>query len=183
VAHQCRSEIVALCVLALTTVPVAAQSTASSDESRLKAAFVFRFPQFTEWPPAVFAGRDSFELCVLASSTFATNLRDLTAGESFQGHAVMIRDVSPERPIESCHVLFIGSAASADPATLLKRVRTRPVLTIGEASGFLDDGGIIHLRLVDRRVRFEINARAAQEAGLRLSSQLLRLAIGVRSAP
>jgi hypothetical protein len=78
--------------------------------------------------------------------------------------------------------LFV-SARSGDASAVLRAAAGRPVLTIGEADGFLEGGGIITMKIVDGKVRFEIHAANAQKAGLRISSQLLSLALAVRGGP
>lgn len=147
------------------------------DEQRLKAAFVFRFPQFVTWPPASTNGRNALEICVAGSAT-AGALRDLTSGESLNGRRLLVREDPSVQSLSSCHVLMV--AEEHPHRALLARAATLPVLTVGDSETFLDDGGIIQLKLVDRRVRFEISMPAASRAGITLSSQLLRLAADVR---
>jgi hypothetical protein len=83
--------------------------------------------------------------------------------------------------LSGCHALFAG-ARSDTAAAVLKAAADRPVLTIGETDRFLEGGGIIVLKVVERRVRFEVNTANAQKAGLRISAQLLGLATAVRGA-
>jgi hypothetical protein len=112
---------------------------------------------------------------------FGTMLDELVQGEAIGGRRLSVRRVDSSG-LESCHVLYL-SAAAADRAAVLQKVGARPVLTVSDAPHFLDEGGIIQLRVVDRRVRFEIDSAAASRANLRLSSQLLRLALAVRRGP
>lgn len=156
-----------------------AQTQSAAEEYRLKAAFVYRFPQFVDWPAASWTGRDSLEICVSQPNPFGSALTELVQGESLNGKRLVVRQVGANSPVESCHLLFVG-AADGTRGDLLARAGSLPILTIGETPQFLDRGGMINLRLVDRRVRFAINIAAADRAGLRLSSQLLRLAIDVR---
>lgn len=151
----------------------------AGDEQRLKAAFVFRFPQFVTWPAAVISGRETLDFCVAAgSATTARALRELTSGESLNGLKLLVRENPVELNVASCHVLVLPGARSN--RDLIARAADKPILTVGESPTFLDDGGIIQLKVVDRRVRFEINLPAATRAGVTLSSQLLRLAANVR---
>jgi hypothetical protein len=149
----------------------------SGDELRLKAAFVYRFPQFVTWPSASTHGRNSLEICVAAGPATAAALRDLTSGESLNGRPFVVRENPSVQSLQSCHVLVVGAPASS---AVLSRVAALPILTVGDSDTFLDDGGIIQLKVVDRRVRFEISMPAAARAGVTLSSQLLRLAAAVR---
>lgn len=149
------------------------------DEQRLKAAFVFRFPQFVTWPPAATTGRDTLEICVSGGRATAGALRDLTSGESLNGRTFVVRENPALQSLQSCHVLMM---ADGQPnRAVMTRAAALPILTVGDSESFLDDGGIIQLKLVDRRVRFEISMPAAARAGISLSSQLLRLAADVRS--
>lgn len=172
----------AVCLLALGpwAGPAGAQTPAAAEEYRLKAAFVYQFPQFVEWPPASWNGRDSLEICVSQPNPFGRALTELVQGESLNGKRFVVRQVGPNAPLETCHLLFVAVAADATRDDLLARAASLAILTIGETPQFLDRGGMINLRLVDRRVRFEINVTATERAGLRLSSQLLRLASDVR---
>jgi hypothetical protein len=154
---------------------------AGSDEYRLKAAFLFRFPQFVEWPAAALDGRNAVEICVSRPNPFGRALDDLVAGETLNGRPLVVREIAGPAVLDGCQVLFVPAAASTS-TRLLQAAAARPLLTVGESPQFLDQGGIINLRILERRVRFEVNADAAQRAGLRLSPQLLRLAIAVRGA-
>jgi hypothetical protein len=152
-------------------------------EYELKAAFVSKFPQFAEWPESALIDRKTFDVCVVRPSPFGQALEELIAEETLRGRRLVAREINDEQAIETCHVLFIPKLPLAQRKALLARAATRPVLTIGDYDGFLDEGGIVNLRIVDGRVRFDINAVSASRAGLRLSSQLLRLALYVRSRP
>jgi hypothetical protein len=159
--------------------PVWTQGPAG-EEYRLKAAFVFRFPQFVDWPASALAGRDALQICVYRPNPFGVALQELTAGETVNGRLLETRDVSQSDGLDGCHVLFIPAAADPELPEVLTRTARHPVLTVGETPRFLEQGGIINLRIVENRLRFEVNAQAATSSGLRLSSQLLRLAIGIR---
>jgi hypothetical protein len=164
------------CVLVAAMGPLQAQST--GDEQRLKAAFVFRFPQFVVWPPAAIMGRNSLEICASATRS-ADALREITAGELLNGKPFRVRETPSARDLRSCHVLVLTGAQP--DRSLMTTAASLPILTVGDSDSFLDRGGIIQLKVVDRRIRFEIDQKAAARAGLTLSSQLLRLAANVRS--
>jgi hypothetical protein len=157
-----------------------AQSKTPSEEYRLKAAFVYRFPQFVEWPEPWLDGVESITICVLRPNPFGTLLRELIAGETLNGRPLAIRDIDRPSAVTGCHVVFVPGANNANGKAVLEAVGHHPILTVGESSGFLDQGGIISLQVIDRRVRFEVSPTAAERSGLRLSSQLLRLAARVR---
>lgn len=160
------------------TGPAVPRAQEVSATERLKAAFLSRFPQFVEWPDAAFAGRTSLDVCVVEPNPFGTALRDLAGGERVADRPLRERRVSRDAAGD-CHVLYVPAATPRRRA-LLDRLKGLPVLTVSDADGFLDDGGVVQLRLIANRVRFDIDAGAADRAGLRLSAQLLRLAGSVR---
>jgi hypothetical protein len=170
-------------VLAIVTLASrAALGQPIADEYRLKAAFIYKFAQFTEWPAPALAGRKTIELCVLEPNPFGRVLVELVEGETLAGRPLQVRRLDRGATLETCHVLFLPARAP-ERRDLLKRVAATPVLTVSDAANFLDEGGIVQLRVVADRTRFDISVAAAVKAQLRLSSQLLRLAMNVRGGP
>lgn len=165
---------VAVCLVG-PAVPMAQEVSATE---RLKAAFLSRFPQFVEWPTTAFAGRTSLDVCVVEPNPFGTALQDLAGGERIGERPLRARRVARDGAT-GCHVLYVPAATPGRRA-LIAELKGRPVLTVSDADGFLDDGGVVELRLIANRIRFHIDAAAAERAGLRLSAQLLRLAVSVR---
>jgi hypothetical protein len=145
-----------------------------SPEYRVKAAFVVNFAQFVEWPPPAVRDRAALDLCVLQRNPFGRVLHELAEGETVRGRPLAVRQVDLAA-VSTCHLLFVPADA-AGRRQMLRRLASAPVLTIGDAPDFLADGGTIAFRVVDNRVRFDINTEAAEAAGLRISAQLLRLA-------
>jgi hypothetical protein len=145
-----------------------------SPEYRVKAAFVSSFARFVEWPAAAVRERPALDLCVLHPSPFGRVLQELADGETVRGRPLAVRQVRADAAA-TCHLLFVPADAGGR-RQLLQRLAREPVLTVGDAPDFLDDGGTIAFRVVDNRVRFDINSAAAEAAGLRISAQLLRLA-------
>lgn len=145
-------------------------------EYRVKAAYLFHFTKFVEWPAAALPENEALTLCVAAPNPFDGTLADIIEGERVAGRSLAARTVGD---VNGCHVLFVPEGVAAEP--LLRGARTRPVLTVGESPDFLRQGGIINFVLEDGKVRFEINQDAATQADLRISSRLLRLARPERS--
>lgn len=175
----CRCLSASALAVALSTAPVSVAQR-QAEEYRLKAAFVFRFPQFIEWPATAVAGRNAVEFCVVRPDPFGAILPDLLKGEAIDERPLRLRAIAPRDPVDTCHVVVIaGTAASRSRTALLKRVSGRPVLTIGDHAEFLSDGGIIVMKVVENRVRFEVSLTNARRSGLEVSSQLLRLAVAV----
>ena len=153
-----------------------------ANEYRLKAAFMYQFPQFVEWPSATLREARTLQLCVLEPNLFGAELEELIRGETLNGRPLAVKEIYGADEVAGCHVVFV-SMRSGDPSSVLKATAGRPVLTIGESRGFLESGGIIQMKIVDGKVRFEVHATNAQKAGLRISSQLLNLALAVHGGP
>lgn len=159
---------------------VAAAAQEVTPEYQVKAAFVSKFLEFTEWPAGVIESRKTVDICVVRPNPFADILGQLVAGESFRGRPLRVREVSAIADVRECVVLFVPQQQKGRELTLLKSARELPILTVGESPQFLDDGGIINLHLVEGRVRFDISVETARRVGIRLRAQLLRLALNVR---
>ncbi|HLI34186.1 MAG TPA: YfiR family protein [Terriglobia bacterium] len=147
----------------------------------MKAAFLYNFTKFIEWPATSFSGpSDPFTLCVYGTNPFGDSLESLVKGKTIDGREFAVRDVASPSQARGCQVLFISRAERGHVADILASARRTGLLTVGETKGFVDEGGDINFVLESNHVRFEINARAAQKAGLKISSRLLSLATDVR---
>jgi hypothetical protein len=156
----------------------------TTPEYRLEAAFLGSVPFYVEWPSSAWDHRTAVQLCVLRPIRFGALLQEAVAGQRMGSRPMVIREIDADDPVSECHVLFIGLANDATVRALLHRTARLPILTVGDEPAFLDAGGVIALLDVrDGRVRFDVSAEAAGRAGLKISSQLLRLARTVRGAP
>ena len=168
-------------ILASPRLHSAAEDGATPLEHEVKAAFLFNFAKFVEWPPdGTREPGDGFTICVADDEAFAEVLDRAVTGKTVEGRVLTVRRLQPADDVRSCRILYTGSADSPRLASLLKSLRSAAVLTVGAAPGFTRRGGIINFILEDNRVRFEINPDAAGRAGLRISSKLLQLATIVR---
>jgi hypothetical protein len=147
------------------------------DEFRIKAAFLTKFAHFASWPADAVATGKEFRLCVLRPHRLGSWVQTLAADQHVEGRPVIVLEVTRTEDLDACHLLFLPGGAN--PA-VLREAATRPILTVGEDTDFLDRGGIIRLRPVGNHLRFDINATQADRVGLGLSAQLLRLAESVR---
>jgi hypothetical protein len=149
------------------------------------AAVVSKLPQFVDWPPAAVQATTTADFCVAGASTFTADLRDLLAGETLKNKPAAVRTVERPADLDHCQVLFVasGGRGRAGRNPLMVKASTMPILTVSDDPEFLDDGGIVRLRIVDGHYGFEINDADAQRVGLRISSHLLRLAVAVRRGP
>lgn len=148
---------------------------AAPDEAAVQAAFVLNFAKFTEWPLAAQPGRQAtMQLCQFgARDELAQAFRALD-GRLLQGTPIQWRKVQRLDEVRGCHVLFIAEAGLS-----LVVLGGLPVLTVSDLPGFAQQGGVIGLLRQGGRLRFEINRAVAQTAGLRLSADLLSLAMNV----
>lgn len=167
----------------LTPCEVVAQETAA--EYRLKAAIVSKFPQFVQWPEAAWSNRPTLEFCILKPNPFGGALHEMITGERVNGRAFTVREVGTPEELDECHVLFAttGPREARARQAAITRAAMLPILTIGDDPDFLSRGGIIGLRMINGRVRFEVDIGSAGRVGLHLSSQLLQLALAVRGGP
>ncbi|SRR5579871_1534410 len=154
-----------------------------TDETHVKAAFLFNFAKFAEWPAATFKSpSDPFRYCVVGSPATARVLTEITAGKTVDGHPLLIQPLPEGTVSPSCQILFVSGSAMAKTRILLGDLKGKSVLTVGETPGFTAGYGIVNFIVEDGRVRFEINPQAAEQAHLQLSSRLLSLAriVGTR---
>jgi hypothetical protein len=162
--------------IAVVTVTLSAQ-IAPPAEYRIKAAFLFNFMQFVQWPPTAFADdRAPLVICVVGSDPFGEVLDQTLEGESIANRSIVARRPSDAESLDSCQLLFVSRSEQPRLDRLLRSVsRSAPVLTVSDIDGFVASGGTIGFFLERNHVRFEINPSQARRHGLKLSSQLLDL--------
>ena len=151
-----------------------------ASEYQLKAAFVYNFTKFIDWPGESVRSL-TFQICVLGQNPFGSELTQLTDGKVIEGHPVQVLIVTNYHLARSCQVVFISASENAHMKEILSALRGRSVLTVGDSPGFVDAGGMIELLVQDERMRFEVNLHAANEARLKISAKLLSLAKAVLS--
>lgn len=175
-ADRVRPAIWILIASLLVAVPAIAATSEPSSEYRVKAAFLYNFMQFVEWPDSAFP-EDEAPLCigVLGDDPFGPALEEIVAGERVRDRALEVHRSSSIADLSRCQVVFIPRSEGARMPALLAGLPSRPMLTVGEVDGFAEQGGVINFYLEKNRVRFEINPAVAKRLGLRMSSQLLDL--------
>ncbi|MCS6950195.1 MAG: YfiR family protein, partial [bacterium] len=151
------------------------------NEIEVKAAFLYHFTSYIEWPPKAFDSPTApVVIGVLGRSAILDALREAVRGKSVQGRAITVRQVQTAQEVRQCHVLFVPAAESRNPARILELVGEAPVLVVGEAEGFAHKGGMVNFFIEQNKVRFEVNPDAAKRVNLHISSKLLRLARVIR---
>jgi hypothetical protein len=149
-------------------------------EYEVKAAFLYNFSKFVEWPPGTFANPDDpIKVCFVGSSPLAAVFKETVEGKSANGRRLVVLESKLMQQTLLCNVDFVGALDSNRLNELFRRVDGRPILTVGDDPSFATRGGIIGLTTQQDKVRFEVNMIATRRAGLRLSSQLLKVAVRV----
>jgi hypothetical protein len=154
-------------------------------EYRLKAAFLFNFAKFVEWPPEAFADKTSpVVIGVLGQNPFGADLEQTIRGKTINDRPLQVKECQAVTQATNCHILFISTAEKKLSTAEKKRLgeifdglRGVPVLTVGETERFTQTGGMINFIMEGNKIRFEINDETAKKAGLKISSKLLSLAL------
>ncbi|OGP69342.1 MAG: hypothetical protein A2169_09630 [Deltaproteobacteria bacterium RBG_13_47_9] len=148
----------------------------ASPEYLIKAAYLYNFTKFVEWPPEAF--EDDFSpinLFILGADPFGEAL-DSIKNRTVQGRRLNIKYVNHIEEVSGCHILFISASEKENLRSILRILKNSTILTISETENFSKRGGIINFIQVENKIHFEINPDAAQQGKLKISSQLLRLA-------
>lgn len=164
---------IAAVVMAALLVCLTSAGAPGSLEYAVKATYLLKFTRFIVWPQAALGTGESFNICILGSDPFGGTLNQVVAGEEVAGRKIEIQRMDREPAPGVCQVLYIGAHEERPHFT---GEPGRAVLTIGEGSDFARNGGMIGFVIENRRVTFDINWRAAETSGLKLSSGLLTVA-------
>lgn len=154
--------------------------TLVSQEYAIKAAYIYNFSKFVEWPAKAFEKSKTFNVSILVDEDLVPYFKKLN-GKEVRGRKVVISFKKQVEDIEICHIIFVGKSKQNNLAEILTRLKDQSVLIIGDEEGFSKQGGMINFVMKENNVRFEINPDAARRAGLKISSKLLSLGIIVNS--
>ncbi len=172
--------IVGLVMILIFCTAVSGASTTYAQQSiyreyDIKAAYLFNFAKFVEWPSAVFADTSSpLILCILGKDPFNASL-DSIKGKTVRKRELFIKRVTRIEDINECHMLFISKSEEKHLSEIFKKINDMHILTVADLEGFAHRGGMINLITVRNKVHFEINVDAARRAELKISSKLLKL--------
>lgn len=157
--------------------PTTRAQAATPGEYQLKAAFLFNFAKFIDWPPASFPGpQASFSICILGVDPFGHSMDELLQGKTIADRRVSIERSKQVADVRHCQMVFVSSSEKSRVREILDGLRGTSVLVVGETDGFAAAGGAIQFAIEDNHVHFVINTDAAERAGLKVSSNLLSLA-------
>jgi hypothetical protein len=161
----------------LFALPCAAQSPGSAAEYQIKAAYLYKFLAYIEWPPQAFErDRAPIAIGVLGSELLAGELAQVVAGREVNGHDIQVRRLRAGETASGLHVLFIGRSDSARVASIAAAVKGQPLLIVSESDDAFALGSAINFLVVDDKVRFDVALRPVEQAGLKVSSRLLAVA-------
>jgi len=147
-------------------------------EYEIKAAYIFNFAKFVEWPTKAFSQPSSpIVIGILGENPFHKDLEDTIRDKTVDDHPLVVKEFpSPAEPT-NCHILFINSSEKARLPQILKDLNGASVLTVGEMDGFTEAGGMINFVREGTKIRFRINNTAATKVKLKISSKLLSIAL------
>jgi len=153
-------------------------------EYEVKAAFLYNFVKFTEWPPEEIAKiGQPFVIGVLGKDPFGAALDKVVEGETVYKKPILTKRFSRLEDAANSHVLFISSSEGNNLPAILRALDNHSILTVSEIENFAQRGGVINLKKENERIVFEINIDAARSAGLTMNAQLLKLAKIVKGRP
>ena len=177
--NECRSTKFIFGIAAILLIVVAGVGVVeaqSNSEYQIKAAYLYNFGKFVQWPSGAFSGpSDPFRICILGESPFDQKLESAFSSRKIQNHPVHV--IYPDSIAQSrkCHVLFLSPSESGHMKAIVADLRSDAVLTVADTPGFISAGGMIRFFLEEDSVRFEMNPSPASQAGLKISSKLLVL--------
>jgi hypothetical protein len=147
-------------------------------EYKVKAGYLWNFAKFVEWPAPVLPDNAPITICVVGPDPFGDTLESTVRDKTVLGHAFTVRHIAKGPIAAGCHIAFLAYSDPKKLAELAQAAVSSSTLTVGDSHGFVEHGGMIEFTLEHNRIRFDINAAPAKAAGLRISSELLKLSGG-----
>ena len=164
--------------------PLPGYAAPTPTENEVKAAYVFNFGRFVEWPPGKFAAKDSpLVIGLIGSGPVAEVIDAVIHKKNINTHPLLLKRLSTADDLKPCHILFVCRSEAEHAAQITAAVKGASVLTVGESEEFLAQGGIINFYVESETVKFAVNLEAAQRAQLNISSKLLAVAKIVKIKP
>jgi hypothetical protein len=154
-----------------------AKADVAAAEYQVKAAFLYKFMNYVEWPARAQAGAETqIVIGVVGADMLADELAQVVAGRGVNGRPVVVRKLKAGDPVTGLHTLFIGGAADAHTAELIAAANSNGVLTVTESEDAFGLGSVINFVVVQDKVRFDIALQQAESNNLKISSRLLAVA-------
>lgn len=162
----------------MSSLTLAYSQGAPISEYKVKAAFLFNFTKFVEWPPESFAKSDGpLIIGIFGENPFGSDLDDIIHDKTVNNRGIKTRILHSPAECTNCQVLFISVAEKSHLPEILEKLRGTSVLTVGESDGFTEAGGMINFVREGTKFRFQINNEEAKKAKLKISSRMLGLAV------
>lgn len=162
-------------LLMLLYVAVDCRGQTEAEESNLKAAFIYNFTRFVEWDPA--SATNEFIIGVVGTSSIDNPLEEISKTRTVNSKKIIVKHFEKLEDIDKCNVLFIPKNVKIPLQDFLKKTEDKSVLIISEKQGYASKGAGINFVIIDNKLKFEANPKAINSAGLKVSAQLLKLAI------
>ncbi|WDT81882.1 MAG: YfiR family protein [Candidatus Manganitrophus sp.] len=148
----------------------------TATEYQVKAAFLYNFAKFVDWPAEALTNDPAFVIGILGNDPFGRLIDEAVAGKTVRDKPILVKRFSRIEEAAGAHILFISDSEAGNASRIVKQLSRAPVLTVSDSDQFAERGGMVELEMEQNRVRFAINVAAVERAGLKPSSQLLKLA-------
>jgi hypothetical protein len=146
-------------------------------EYQVKAAFLFNFTQFIEWPAGSFSSTSApLVIGIVGKNPFGNYLEETVSGENVNGHPLVVQQYKTVEDIKNCHILFLNLTDAAKIEQALTGIKSRSVLTVSDGPNFMKQGGMVRFFTRKNKIQFQVNTELTKAANLSISSKLLRLA-------
>lgn len=173
--------ILLILLMALMPSHALAESGRAVDEYEVKAGFLYNFAKYITWPADAFAGKEApFVIGVIGTDPFGNTFL-AEEKKTVRNRQVVFRRYANLAVAKNCHILFIGNSERNAVPEVLKQLKNAHVLTVSDMERFTESGGMVRLLTVDGKIRFEVNLKKTEAAGLRVSSKMLKLATEIRN--
>ena len=171
--------VLALAFVALGNAPASRAEVAQLSENQVKAAYLFNFAKFVEWPASAFSGPAAPLVIGIIGKGPYSEAHEALVGRTAKGRKVQVRQFTRIDEVGGCQILFIAGSERQHLKEILRALPASGVLTVSDIKHFCNSGGMIGLVVRGEKLQFEVNVGNAERAGLKLSSQMLKLALSV----
>ena len=163
-------------LLACLALPALAQPSRTA-EAQIKAAFLYKFGSFVEWPAQSFERADTpFTIGLVGADNVAAELAQVAPGRSVHGRPIVVRKLKRGEALAGLHMLFVGSAEAGRLAEILGAAKGQPLLVVSESDDALEQGSMINFVASEGKVRFDVALPPAEQGHLKISARLLAVA-------
>jgi len=152
----------------------------SANEYQVKAAFILNFAKFVDFPNDSFGDGGTLVVGVVGDDPFGSSIDQIINGSNANGRRLVVKRLHSGDNLRACQILFISSSEKKRLGQILESLRGASVMTVSDIANFNQSGGVVRFFIQDDKVRFEINANAASQARLKISSKLMALSKGAR---